>query len=409
MITILGLWTLLIVGVASAPLSIDAHNPAHEMPIVYGEPPGPRYRVRMLSRQAHSRITLTQVYFFILYFLSMGFVFAAAVVNNGLGLATHGTCRIAMRICIVFYAGSKVSMYLFLVERAHALRAPYMSRYHDLLWLLSTIGIVSSLGAVGIVAFVLPVFWMSDTDGRCRIGVKRYTGVPLLTCDIVINIYLTLVFVYLLSPLVRGSQSSSPSFANRLALCIGNTCGRAKCKATVDLRRSNQVMAKKVETLLWKTFIGSVLVIVPTAANLTSLCILQGHELAFICLTICTFDVTWAAVVLHWLTMAGTDEKEEARVKPSIFQPCSRPAPPLPMRKKSSILSATDLEIISIDADEDNEQKASSGPSFSKDDKLSAKKHSTSERSEAHWRDSGHFTLVSSADANMSSKTVNPD
>jgi hypothetical protein len=157
-----------------------------------------------------------------------------------------------------------------------------MSRYHDLLWLLSTIGIVSSLGAVGVVAFVLPVYWMSEEDGRCRIGIKRYTGVPLLTCDIIINVYLTLVFVYLLSPLVRGSQSWSASLTSRLGLWIGNMCGRAKRKATVGLRRSNQIMARKVETLLWKTFIGTILVIVPTAGNLTSLCILQGKELAFV-------------------------------------------------------------------------------------------------------------------------------
>ena len=174
-----------------------------------------------------------------------------------------------------------VDRYLFLVERAHALRAPYMTRYHDLLWLYSTIGIVVSLGTIGCVAFILPVFWISD-DGRCRIGVKRYTGVPLLTCDIVINVYLTLVFVYLLSPLVRGGQTSSASFPSRLALWIGNICSRTKNKATPNLHRSNEVMAKKVETLLWKTFWGTVLVIVPTGANLASLCILQGNELAFV-------------------------------------------------------------------------------------------------------------------------------
>ena len=174
-----------------------------------------------------------------------------------------------------------VGRYLFLVERAHALRAPYMTRYHDPLWLYSTIGIVVSLGTIGCVAFILPVFWISD-DGRCRIGVKRYTGIPLLTCDIVINVYLTLVFVYLLSPLVRGGQTSSASFPSRLALWIGNICSQTKNKATPNLHRSNEVMAKKVETLLWKTFWGTVIVIVPTGANLASLCILQGNELAFV-------------------------------------------------------------------------------------------------------------------------------
>ncbi|KNG48373.1 hypothetical protein DDE82_007552 [Stemphylium lycopersici] len=275
-------------------------------PEKYGEPIGPRtsfvvtskiqaalcstkrrltwegYRIRALDRNPLKTMTLTQVYVLIQYLLSIGYVFSAAVVHNGISLSTVGSCKAAMRLCLIFYAGSKVSMYLFLVERAHALRAPYVARYRDLLWLLSTIGIFASLGFIGIAGCVAPLSYLDEDDGRCRMGVRRYTAIPLMTCDIVINIFLTLVFVYLLSPLLRGSQSSGHGFASLLAREIGNLCGRADGKTGVKLHRSSEIMAQKVEKLLWKTFIGCVLVVIPTAGNLASLCILVGKELAFV-------------------------------------------------------------------------------------------------------------------------------
>jgi len=55
-------------------------------------------------------MNLTQVYVLVLYILSIGFVFASAIVHNGLGLDTNGSCQASMRICISFYAGSKVAM-----------------------------------------------------------------------------------------------------------------------------------------------------------------------------------------------------------------------------------------------------------------------------------------------------------
>lgn len=172
--------------------------------------------------------------------------------------------------------------YLFLVERAHILRAPYAPRYKDLLWLLSTIAIIVCLGAICIVGIVSPKYVLSEVDGRCRIGLQRYAAIPLLTCDIVINLYLTTVFIYLLSPLVKDNTSSGTGVVNRVTLCISKTLGRVQQKATMDLHRSNKALVKRVETLLQKTLIGCVLVILPTGGNLAAICILVGKELAFV-------------------------------------------------------------------------------------------------------------------------------
>jgi len=162
------------------------------------------------------------------------------------------------------------------------MRVSHLSRKRDLVWLLSTIVIVVSLGAIGLAGLISPVYWLSDLDGRCRIGLQRYAAIPLLTCDIVLNLYLTLVFIYLLSPLVKDSKAFGAGLAGRIAQGIGTLSRTARRKAAVDLHRSNQVMAHKFEKLLWKTLIGCLLVILPTAGNLAALTILVGKELAFV-------------------------------------------------------------------------------------------------------------------------------
>jgi hypothetical protein len=65
--------------------------------------------MHLLSKSAN-RLTLTQIYIFALYTFSIGFVFSAAVVNNGLGLTTDGSCKASVMLCLMFYAASKVSM-----------------------------------------------------------------------------------------------------------------------------------------------------------------------------------------------------------------------------------------------------------------------------------------------------------
>ncbi|KAF1838986.1 hypothetical protein BDW02DRAFT_618021 [Decorospora gaudefroyi] len=259
------------------------------------------YRARMIDLRRWKRLTVTQIYIFVLYTLSICFVVVSAVLLSGMGLEEARTCKEAIRMCLIFYAGSKVVMYLFLVERAHAVRAPYLRRYRDPLWLWSTIGTVGILGGICVAGSVNPLYGISGEPGRCHIGLRRYAAIPLLTCDIVVNVFLTLVFVHLMSPMLKGNVFPNSSRASRLTRWTMTLFARSKQKAEVDLHRSNQ-----------KTLVGCVLVIVPTTGNLAALAILQGEELGFLCLMLCNFDILWAACVLHWLTLAGTDETEKA-------------------------------------------------------------------------------------------------
>ncbi|KAL6160215.1 hypothetical protein ACJBU6_01562 [Exserohilum turcicum] len=187
-----------------------------------------------------------------------------------------------MRLCLVFYAGCKVAMYLFLIERVHLVSASYLPRHRDFLWLFSTIAVVSSLGAIAMAGVVSPVSSLSEADGRCRIGVRPYAGISLLLCDLFINVFLTVVFIYLLSPLVAASHMSSTGFASRLTRAICKCCVRTEQKTGIDLYATNPVMAQKVQRLLWKTLVGCAVVVFPTTANLAALCILEGKMPAFV-------------------------------------------------------------------------------------------------------------------------------
>jgi hypothetical protein len=56
------------------------------------------------------RLSLTQFYVFLIYFLSIGFVISAAAISSGVGLNTTSSCNASIRICLGFYACSKVAM-----------------------------------------------------------------------------------------------------------------------------------------------------------------------------------------------------------------------------------------------------------------------------------------------------------
>lgn len=141
--------------------------------------------------------------------------------------------------------------------------------------------------------------------------------------------------------------------------------------------------------------------------------------------------VTWAAIVFHWLTIVGTDENEgatPAQVSPkkcnqqldrvlTDSSPQSRqsgsqqPGIPLqqqtePLRKKSTLLTPTDLDLLSTDAKDDGGTKTTNKFDFGLSQTATPSHCGPSSQTESHWRDSGHSTLVS--DTNMSNNAVDP-
>lgn len=263
-----------------------------------------------------------------MYCLAISFVVSAAVVESGLGLSSPSVCHAAIFICLTFYVGGKVAVYTFLVERAHALRAPYMRRSRDWIWLGGMLTIACGFGSIAVCGFVWPIANLSQDDGRCRIGLPYKVTIPLLSFDVVINTLLTAIFIYLLRPLLRfGGLSNEEVPASRFTKGVRIILKSSSRGGSVDVY-PNRNFLKSIETLLWKSFIGSLLIMLPTVGNLAALLPLRGQELGWLCLTICTLDgkcyrglaehktdaleVTWAVCVIHWLTTGSPELDERA-------------------------------------------------------------------------------------------------
>jgi hypothetical protein len=145
-------------------------------------------------------------------------------------------------------------------------------------------------GAIATLNFIFAISEISPGDGQCRVGIRQFATVPLLTFDILVNILLTLIFVYHLGPIIRSNRlmgTSSPiSF---FTTCLGYCCASTKNEGIV-FHTGNAKVAKRIEKLVWRSLIGSCLVLIPTAANMTQLTIVKGREMGFLCIIICNSD-----------------------------------------------------------------------------------------------------------------------
>ncbi|CZR50412.1 uncharacterized protein PAC_00284 [Phialocephala subalpina] len=134
----------------------------------------------------------------------------SAILTSGLGLTSNRDCFTAVFSCLVFYFGNKMIMYMFLIERAHIIRAPYERRMKDKVWVACMSFLIVGFGAISVTAFMWPNAEVSPLDGKCRIGQPLKVTIPLLTYDIVVNVSLTALFVHFLYPFLapKGNRIS---------------------------------------------------------------------------------------------------------------------------------------------------------------------------------------------------------
>ncbi|KAL1613935.1 hypothetical protein SLS54_010145 [Diplodia seriata] len=284
-------------------------------------------RARHLRLNNISRMNFVRQLVVLMYILGIIFIVALAILSNGLGIRTYADCHAAIIMCLAFYMGSKLLLYLFLVERAHVIRAPSTRRLSDKVWLTGMAIVCLGFGALSVVGFLWPV--AKITDGQCRVGLLSRVTIPIISFDIVINIGFTVLFIRLLWPLLSfhskrasrlGLAATSSSSWHRRVLAPrsrqqqhdqpavevrGKDAAVAVAPARIDV--GNTRLLKVLRKLVFKTVIGGVLVMVPTTANLVLLFRWEAHEPGWMCATICSLDVTWSVVVVHWLTVDPAD------------------------------------------------------------------------------------------------------
>ncbi|KAF2125334.1 hypothetical protein P153DRAFT_389497 [Dothidotthia symphoricarpi CBS 119687] len=264
-------------------------------------------RVKTLKNNILRKRTFTSILVLVLFIFGFGFVFCATVVETGQNLRTHQLCYSAAMICLVFYTGNKLTIYIFLLERARVVRAPFFPRRKDHIWLAGMFILLGGFGTIAIIGYLSPTVELSKLDGKCRIGLPSKVSFPLLSFDVGVNFMLTGLFFWLLSPVIdlRSLLSVKGVFGN------GIKKQEQSQTQTTEGAGFGGPMNNHIKVLLWKSLTGSALVMFPTVANMAQFYIMKGREQAWICMTLCVLDISWGIMVINWLTIGSIEAEKQ--------------------------------------------------------------------------------------------------
>ncbi|RKU46940.1 hypothetical protein DL546_005205 [Coniochaeta pulveracea] len=179
------------------------------------------------------------------------FVFATAIIQFGFG---------------VDYSFPLV--YLFLVEKAYIIRGGIKRRLQSKLYIFNAFIMLGIYTVVAILNFVYRITKMRN--GQCIIGMQKPAMIPLICFDVLVNVYLTVMFLVPLSNLVTF-------------------------KSALRTRAS-----KRLRAVATRTFIGALCTLVSSVVNLSVLMGLDG-EPGWVCLMCCNSDILFNVIVIQWV------------------------------------------------------------------------------------------------------------
>ncbi|GAA5954680.1 hypothetical protein JCM8115_004659 [Rhodotorula mucilaginosa] len=190
----------------------------------------------------------------------------ALIARRALASSVHLATLILLAVSLILYSASKLLVYLVLLERLHIVHGNSATgrggRTRSPLYM---IGAALLVVWTGLIFLIVP--WkeaqLRRSDGTCVLSLRLWTLFPSIAMDCLANLYLSAAFIV---PVARGRFSD----AKRLA--------RTSTVATL----------------------ASLCV---TLGNALALIILHGKERMFVCLGVCTLDVTANAVIVYLVTM----------------------------------------------------------------------------------------------------------
>ncbi|KAF1362442.1 hypothetical protein EJ07DRAFT_107325, partial [Lizonia empirigonia] len=131
-------------------------------------------------------------------------------------------CEGGILLCLACYMTTKILIYYFLVERAYIVRGSLNSRLKTKLWVFNCLLMILPYTVLAIINFIWRITYIND-EGVCIIGMQKTAMLPLITFEVVVNVYLTLLFVlplrkFILTNLELYSYKQSPNpTLNRMA------------------------------------------------------------------------------------------------------------------------------------------------------------------------------------------------
>ncbi|KAG9530567.1 hypothetical protein KCU93_g2592, partial [Aureobasidium melanogenum] len=270
------------------------------------------------------------------YIVSIAF-FITSISISGVGIQTSGFCRTAIYFCIGFLFVGRLTTQLFLIERAHIANLDYLRRRDDPIWILSTacVGVFATF--LFIWAYLNPVAYIANNDGKCRKGIPPVVVAPLEIYEFVTYAVLTGVFIVMLRRTRRTELF--PAVPERF-VTFGKTLNRLSHTAKpgsikkgvdthaveVDSTASGIVLPastrpSKLRGLAYKSLIGTILILGWGVINSTIFYVTGGREHVWLCFSQCNLDIFLSVCVLHWLTANPKELERSMRgTRPSITE-----------------------------------------------------------------------------------------
>lgn len=171
-----------------------------------------------------------------------------------------------------------------------------------------------------IAAFIFPVAEIGS-DNICRIGLPIGITIPMISYDILVNAVLTGIFIWLLQPLAKRKVASDAA-GHKVEMKVPrmplqtlkpyrariSSVGSIPAPSQEQLDSSSITAVRDpppskrtwVDRLVSKSLIASILVLLPTLANLGLLTHMKGHEQGWECLTFCTLDGKITATLMRF-------------------------------------------------------------------------------------------------------------
>ncbi|KAM3419219.1 hypothetical protein BST61_g5160 [Cercospora zeina] len=224
----------------------------------------------------------------LIYIDSLLFIFVTVVLKD-IGLNTSPeVCDGSALLRLVGYMSTKVLISYFLVERSWIVRGCLQRRFESKLYLFNCFGMLLPYAIAVVLNFIWRIAFI-DTKGNCIVGMEKRALMPLISFEVVVNVYLNILFII---PLRR----------------------------MYSYRRGNGNMRR----LALRTFVGSCATLLSSVVNLTVL-MSVGGEPAWMCLMLCNADILFCVVVLHWVTSFDSSGKS---AKSSCSHPSHAPLAP---------------------------------------------------------------------------------
>ncbi|KAI9305473.1 hypothetical protein BJ944DRAFT_161661 [Cunninghamella echinulata] len=210
----------------------------------------------------------------LLYFSSWAFSFTSCILvsTNDNNLTS---CTLGMMACNVFYCGSKIVCYAWLIERVHLVTNTKTARLKSWQYRVHLLLLSPYLFIFVLMMTFKNIYLLSD--GKCIIGLQFIASIPLLIYDFVLNLYLTWLFM---RPLMNVGRNSR-----------------------MDWKRS------RLYRLAKRTLVASVVCLLVSLVNVTIVVWSQGNERGLVCLSMCTVDVTVNVLTVHWVTSNGNSKE----------------------------------------------------------------------------------------------------